>query len=381
MASTGSNLPRRPSSLLDVRYSPLLDRFALASPIAAPEVKAAEDDRVGCGSEQEHEVQMHRSDRKRVRAAQGVARSTFTRSRDQGRVSSPPPASERVRVRFLPGWRADAASAAPTRGALRQRAMLEQRASERSSSLVMIRGVICMDLGTASIGGCRIVVGRGGGDAVIGRRLVALSGMLAVALVVGALLSAGGARRADRPVHEVLSRYGRDEARQVVPGILLCVGALLFLVFTGTLAKRLRGSDSRFTSLQALFAGGGVLVVAGLTVFGVLAVTSGRVSEHLDSSRFRAFHGLHHEMSVPLTAGTAAFMLGAGAAIFQSSLLPDLLGWLAIAVATVAATPSELLGGALDHASFFAVGGLGAWTVVVSAMLAASPDAWRPPGH
>lgn len=214
---------------------------------------------------------------------------------------------------------------------------------------------------------------------MIGRRLAALSGMVAVGLVLGALFSVGSARRADRPVDEVLSRYGSHEARQIVPGILLCAGALLFLVFTATLAKRLPDSDLRYTSLQALFAVGGVLVVAGLTVFGVLAFTSGRVSEQLDSSRFRAFHGLYHEMSVPLTAGTAAFMLGAGVAIFQSSVLPDLLGWLAIAVATVAATPSELLGGGLDHASFFAVGGLGAWTVVVSAMLATSPNAGRPP--
>ncbi len=215
---------------------------------------------------------------------------------------------------------------------------------------------------------------------MISRRLIALSGMMAVALVFGALFAAGSVRRADKPVDDVLSRYGRNEARQIVPGILLCVGALLFLVFTATLAKRLQDSDSRFTSLQALCAGGGVLVVAGLTVFGVVAFSSGRVSEHVDSSRFRAFHGLRHEMSVPLTVGTAAFMLGAGIAIFQSSLLPDLLGWLAIAVASVAATPSELLGGALDHISFFSVGGLGAWTVVVSAMLATHPDAWRQPG-
>jgi hypothetical protein len=84
----------------------------------------------------------------------------------------------------------------------------------------------------------------------------------------------------------------------------------------------------------------------------------------------QALHVLNQELFFPLTVGTAAFLLGAGAAALRSGALPSWLAWIAIALGAAAATPSHVLGGALDHVGFFAFVGLGIWTLVVSALLA-----------
>jgi xanthine/uracil permease len=46
------------------------------------------------------------------------------------------------------------------------------------------------------------------------------------------------------------------------------------------------------------------------------------------------------------------------------------LGWFAVVVALVAAIPSHVLGGTLDHIGFVAFAALGHWTLVVSVLLA-----------
>ena len=75
-------------------------------------------------------------------------------------------------------------------------------------------------------------------------------------------------------------------------------------------------------------------------------------------------------MFFSVTIGAAAFLLGAGVAILRGAPLPQWVGWMAVLIGIVAAVPSHVLGGALDHIGFAGFLGLAAWSVVVSVFLA-----------
>jgi hypothetical protein len=76
-------------------------------------------------------------------------------------------------------------------------------------------------------------------------------------------------------------------------------------------------------------------------------------------------------MVFPLTIGSAAFLFGGGVAALQSAIFPTWLGWFAVVFGVLAAFPSHVIGGVLDHIGYFGFLGLAAWTVIISIL------AWR----
>jgi hypothetical protein len=70
-----------------------------------------------------------------------------------------------------------------------------------------------------------------------------------------------------------------------------------------------------------------------------------------------------------VTVGTSAFLLGAGAAAFGSGVLPRWLAWSAVLLGVVAAIPSHVLGGALDHIGVVPFVGLTLWLIAAGIVL------------
>ncbi len=83
---------------------------------------------------------------------------------------------------------------------------------------------------------------------------------------------------------------------------------------------------------------------------------------------------LSEELVFTLTVGTSGFLLGAGLATLQTAALPRWTGWLAIVFGVIAAVPSHILGGLLDHIGFLGFVGLGVWTLIVSILLTIRTD-------
>jgi hypothetical protein len=122
--------------------------------------------------------------------------------------------------------------------------------------------------------------------------------------------------------------------------------------------------------------GAGLLVV-GLTIYAGLAISMADVADHVRNSALQALNVLADGAVFVflITIGTSAFLLGAAALVLTSRVLPRWLGWLAVALAIVAAIPSHVLGGALDHIGLVAFAGLGLWTLIVGVLLAYRPEA------
>ena len=203
------------------------------------------------------------------------------------------------------------------------------------------------------------------------RRLGPLSGAVSVVLILASFAAAGTAPKPDAPTSEVVSFYADHDTGQLVSACVLSLGALLFLVFIAILSRSLRHEGVPWI----LCLSGGIVFVVGLTLFAGLTIALGDVASDIDASALQALHVLNQEMFFTVTIGAAGFLLGAGAAVLGGAPLPRWLGWAAVVIGIVAAVPSHVLGGVLDHIGFGGVLGLAAWSLVVSVLLTLRPPA------
>ncbi len=208
------------------------------------------------------------------------------------------------------------------------------------------------------------------------KRFVPLSGVLAVVLIFAGEAAAGSAPNGMASVAKIVSYYGKHTAAQTASGVLISLGALLFLIFSATFAGRIARTQNEPPGASALcLLGAGVLVV-GLTIYAGLSIALADVVGHVDGSALQALNVMADDAVFVflITVGTCAFLLGAAAAALTTVLLPRWLGWFAVVFAIVAAIPSHVLGGTLDHIGLIAFAGLGVWTLIVGVMLSGRAD-------
>jgi hypothetical protein len=204
------------------------------------------------------------------------------------------------------------------------------------------------------------------------KRLIPLSGLVAVVLILAGFAVGGNAPKGTSSVAKVVAYFAKHRSAQTTSGVLLSLGALLFLVFAVSFADRVRGA---LGAAALCLLGAGMLVV-GLATYAGLSIAMSDVVGDVQGSALQALNVFADDAVFVflLTIGATAFFIGAAAAVFTTSVLPRWLGWWAVAFAVVGAIPSHVLGGTLDHVGLLAFAALGIWTLVVSVMLASGAE-------
>ncbi len=110
-------------------------------------------------------------------------------------------------------------------------------------------------------------------------------------------------------------------------------------VVATVLRRLLRDAEGPDGTASTLAFAGGILFAVGMTVFAGLAFSIGEVPEKLEPSTLQALHVLNNDMFFPVAIGVIAFSAGCGIAVVKTGVLPKWLGWVAIAIAVVSATP------------------------------------------
>ncbi len=200
-----------------------------------------------------------------------------------------------------------------------------------------------------------------------------LTGVFAVVLLVAAFIVGGESPSPDASAQEVIDYYTDNDTEQFVASLLGFYSAVFLIFFASVLWGVLRRAPGATGRVASIALGGGVLTALGIAIFAGLAFTLADVSDDLEPAAAQAISALSGDLFFPVALGTVVLTIGSGLAILRGAALPRWLGWAAIVIGVVAATP----------AGFFAFLATLLWIAVTSIVLftsgaAAGEPAARP---
>jgi hypothetical protein len=200
------------------------------------------------------------------------------------------------------------------------------------------------------------------------KRLVPLSGIVAVILVVIGFLVTGDTPDTDASTQEVASFYRSHDSDMLASGVLLALGGLFFLIFFATLRNFLRTFEAANAGASTFSFAGGILLTVGLAIFAGINFTLGDVPDKMDPSGLQTLNVMTENFFPPFAIGVLVFLTSTGVATVRTGAFPALLGWAIIVGAIFAVSPLFPI----------AMLALGVFTLVASVRMAMLAEERRP---
>jgi hypothetical protein len=188
-------------------------------------------------------------------------------------------------------------------------------------------------------------------------RLAPLTGIVFAVFAVIAFASSQSPPGTTSSGASVIAFYKAHSASQQRSDYCWFLAFTFFLLFAGSLRGYLRRSPAAEALSSLALAGATALAVGATVFFGfdyVLAVVPG----HLDPAAAQALNLLALKLAFPFALGGCVFGIASGLAVVRGRQLPVWLGWVAIVIGLVMATPGALIG----------IVGLIFWTAIVSVL-------------
>jgi hypothetical protein len=203
-------------------------------------------------------------------------------------------------------------------------------------------------------------------------RLTPLTGVVFAVLAAAAFLTAQGAPDAKDSGGRVIAFYEAHGSSAQASDYLWMFAFAFLLFFAGSLRVYLRRFQP-VEALSSLMLAGAAVLAAGATVYFGFDFALATVPSHLAPAAAQALNVLALKLFLPVSAGGLVFGIASGLAILRGAPLPKWLGWVAIVIAIVTATPAVLLG----------IVALIVWTAIVSVLIwrRSSADAEPPPAE
>jgi Domain of unknown function (DUF4386) len=194
------------------------------------------------------------------------------------------------------------------------------------------------------------------------RWLAPLTGVLFIAMVIIGFAVGGEPPDTDEGAEEAVQFYVDNEGSVIAGAIIQGLAAAVFLFFAGVLRTALREGPGARGTLAAISFAGAIVFATGIAIDGTIsfALAEEADTEGFDPVAIQALLGLWSNDWLPFAVGILTFMIATGLAILRTGVLPRWLGWAAIVIAILAATP-------IAFAGFI---GAALFVLVVSVMLA-----------
>jgi hypothetical protein len=200
-------------------------------------------------------------------------------------------------------------------------------------------------------------------------RLAALTGLAFIVLaVIGAIIMGEPPDQDDSPL-KIIAFYKNNDTELWISAFLTVLAATALVFFAGYLGKVLRIASGPGHMLSRVVLAGATIVAfaAALDATIIIALVE-MVDDELPPVAIQTLNGLYNNDWLPFVLGGTVFTLAAGLSIVRHGGLPRWMGWVAIVLAVISATPAGFVG-------FL---GTGLWIAVASVMLflrADEPDA------
>lgn len=194
-----------------------------------------------------------------------------------------------------------------------------------------------------------------------GAALAPLAGLVAVALLAAGVFPSSKTPDTVEGGQKILDFYVDNDSEQTASAILLAYGSLFLVLFGGALRSGLRRGEHDVEGPATLAFGGGLLMAVGPLILAGTTMAVTQNGDALDPIAAQAINALIDRIwIITLLVGQSVLLLASGVAILRGGALPSSLGWVAVVLGVVSATPASLLA--------FLVTLL--WIVVVAVLLA-----------
>jgi hypothetical protein len=185
-----------------------------------------------------------------------------------------------------------------------------------------------------------------------------LTGLLFVGLTLAGAALGTSTPNSDASGARVIRFYIAHRNHQRVSDILFVFASLFIVFFAGSLCGYLRrGSAANAASI--LVVAGAALVAVGLTVVSGIDYALADVPSHLGAGAAQALNVLDNDVFFTVSVGGCVFGIASAIAILRGAALPNWLGWVAVVIGTVMATPAFWIAGIV----------LFVWVLIVSALI------------
>jgi hypothetical protein len=191
------------------------------------------------------------------------------------------------------------------------------------------------------------------------RDLIALTGVLFVALLVAGFIVGGDTPDGDSAGAKVVAYYKDNEAKNFVAIVLIALSTVPLLFFASTLRERARVALSGRSVIPNFILVAGVLTASGLLAAGVIHLALTDLGDETRPAAAQALNALDNDSWIAFAPPAAMLVLGAALAGIRGTLLPTWLGWVGVVLFVLQFTP----------AGFFAALLALVWLIALSVML------------
>jgi hypothetical protein len=190
--------------------------------------------------------------------------------------------------------------------------------------------------------------------------LVALTGVGFILALVASFIVMGGDPPEAKDGGQKIIDYYVDNKDQIEIAALLSGLIVAFLVFFFAYVNRLVGAALGGSStLPTVGIVGAAMVGIAGALDSTLQFALAEAADDIDPAAAQAIQAIFDNDFIPFMVGTALAMLATGIGVVKSGILPKWLGWAAVVIGVLSATP----------VGFFAAPLAALWIVVVSIML------------
>lgn len=187
-----------------------------------------------------------------------------------------------------------------------------------------------------------------------------LAGVGFVLVAILGFIVSGEPPEASKPAQEIADFYRDNDSSVTIGAALLGIAATLLVFFAGVLRRELRRAEGEGGTLSLIAFAGAVIFAVGAAIDSTILFALAEASDDLQPAQMQTLQALWDNDFMPMAVGLQLLLLASGLSILRHGALPKWLGWIALVLGVLAATPAGFVA--------FMAGGI--WIIVVSIVLA-----------
>jgi hypothetical protein len=171
------------------------------------------------------------------------------------------------------------------------------------------------------------------------QRVLALSGVLFVALIVAALAITPNQVDESASVAKAFDYWNDHQTAEIVSAFLVHLAAVALVFFGAGLRSVLRGGEGEESTYSVIAFGGAVFAAVGFVLAAWVSLAAATAADQGSREAVYTLTQLNAVNWIPFTAGLSVMMLAAGIGGLRTVALPKVASWVAIVLGIGFLTP------------------------------------------